>query len=782
MPARDVAFLVALSFFGCLTLVNAFVNLLELPPGSWLLAGFAAAGFAAAGLFRLPISRQAELPMLGLAIALLAASDLILRPGLLIGLYTLGIYFSYLYLMRRPVVSLYPSGLGALGAFSYVLVYRALIDGPGGVLAMPLASAAYLLVVLTVEWARARGRWNGDGRVGIASLSLPRLAWVWALTTGISVLLYVGKMALVNTHFSNPRAVITVLLIVAAAMVLVLLAVRERLMSVVRRLEALVEASLALPWEEKGQVDALVRGFAQDAANAVATEIRSTPPGRSEIGAPITLSAGREDYLVVRRSPAATGFVEGDQRVVDALAHIGSEVARTKESVEGLRLRASTDSLTGLPNYGAFQEALKSINDNRGYAEAIAVLFIDLDNFKKLNDKHGHAAGDFALAALAQRLVNTLRPADVVARVGGDEFVVILTGLSSLHQAKMIADRIVEQCGERLDFEGVSFRPGVSVGLAYSAHRETDLSLLVEDADRTMLSGKKARKNGGPAGGSVSISAHRSSQVNDSVARAVANDELTVYFQPIVSIVDGTIWAFEALVRYTDPEIGSISPAALVEKAKGLGLMNQLTRQVIIKSLEAATRFAAIDSRVNCITVNIEAGQILPAQLGDFLETLPQRYPGVTLCLELNERSISIVSEELRAQADRLRDLGIMIALDDYGSENSSVGALVRMPMDILKIDRSLIDNLADIRQREILRALQGFGDTLDYALVIEGVESPVSESLLQSVGVRNAQGFYYGVPSSFDATAERLLLHGNAAVVDRPASAAAPSGASSTA
>ncbi|MET0854124.1 MAG: EAL domain-containing protein [Microterricola sp.] len=771
-PARivtpwDAIFLVPAMIFALAMAVTALATLPTLPVGSWLLALFAVAGFAAAGIFRLPISRQAGVPLPGLAIAILSASDLMQRPMLMIGLYTMGIYVSYLYLLRRPFISIYASGVASLGAMAYVLIYRAFSDIGLGLLGYLLASGGYLLVVLVVEFSRQRGRWNSDGTVGISSISAVKLLRVWLLLTGISALLHTAKQLLVETHFSNPQAVITVLLIMGCSMVLVLLAVKDNLSNVIRRLESLVEASLALPWEEKGQVEALVRGFAQNAANAEATEIRATPPGYSEIGAPISIAADEEQYLVVRRSPAATAFTDGDQRVVDALAHIGSEVSRVKESVEGLRLRANTDSLTGLPNYGSFQDALKSINDNRGYGEAIAVLFIDLDNFKRLNDRNGHAAGDFALKEVAQRLVNTVRPADVVARVGGDEFVVVLTGLSSLHQAKMVADRIVDNCGARLQFGEATLKPSISVGLAYSAHRETDLSRLVEDADRTMLAAKKSRKQGAAGnGGSVSISAHRSSQVNDSVVRAIENDELTVYFQPIVSIVESRIWAFEALVRYTDPEIGPISPASLIEKAKRLGLLNQLTEQVILKSLHAARQFADIDSRVNCVTVNVEAKQILSSQLGPFLETLPELFPEVSLCLELNERSLSVVSDELRTQADHLRDLGIMIALDDYGSENSSVGALVRMPMDILKIDRSLIDDLGDIRQLEVLRALQGFGDTLDYALVVEGVESPVTALRLQGVGVRSAQGFYYGVPASFEATAKRLLMHGTLAVL----------------
>ncbi|PPL19377.1 putative bifunctional diguanylate cyclase/phosphodiesterase [Microterricola pindariensis] len=765
----DMAFLVPVILYALAMMMAALLSLPSLTLGGWLLSLFAVVGFAAAGIFRVPIARQSGVPLPGLAVAVLSASDLIQRPLLLIGLFTFGIFVSYLYIIRVPLFSLYAGGVSALGAGGYVLTLLAFDGGPAGFLAYPLAAASYLLVVLLIEFARQKGRWNGEGQssFGIKAISWVRLVRVWLLITALSGILHLAKMTLVSSHLTNPQSVINVLLIVGSAMVLVLLAVRDNLKSVTRRLEGLVEASLALPWEEKGRVDSLVQEFAQEAANAESTEIRSKRPGRAEIGARISLGTGQDQYLVVRRAIAASAFTEGDQRVVDALAHIGSEVSRVKESVDGLRLRASTDSLTGLPNYGSFQESLRAINDNRGYAEAIAVLFIDLDNFKKLNDRHGHATGDFALKEVAQRLVNTLRPTDVVARVGGDEFIIVLTELTSLRQAKSIAERIVENCGARVVFGEVAFQPSISVGLAFSAHREIDLERLIEDADRTMLAAKKSRKQGGPgSGGSVSISSHRSSQVNDSVVRAIESDGLTVFFQPIVSIVEDTIWAFEALVRYTDPEIGPISPASLIEKAKRLGLLDELTRQVILKALTAARGFAEIDSRVNCVTVNVEAKQILPARMGGFLETLPELFPELTLCLELNERSLSVVSNELRCQADHLRDLGIMIALDDYGSENSSVGALVRMPMDILKIDRSLIDDLADIRQLEVLRALQGFGDTLDYALVVEGVESPDTGALLQSVGVRSAQGFYYGVPASAEATAERLHRHGNAAVV----------------
>jgi EAL domain-containing protein (putative c-di-GMP-specific phosphodiesterase class I) len=254
--------------------------------------------------------------------------------------------------------------------------------------------------------------------------------------------------------------------------------------------------------------------------------------------------------------------------------------------------------------------------------------------------------------------------------------------------------------------------------------------------------------------------------MNDIVARAIDEDLLELAYQPIVSLVTGQIWAFEALVRYTDPELGPLSPPLLVEKAKSLGRLDALTRQVAVKAMAAAADFRLLEPRIVCMTINVEAGQLLPQRMGDFIVDLAEQYPGISLCLELNERSVARVTTAVRAQADHLRDIGIMIALDDYGSQDSSVDALVRVPMDILKIDKSLVDDLDDVRQREVLTALQGFGDNLEYSMIVEGVESVEMATHLTALGIRSAQGFHYGMPWNLEKTLARLEEFGAAAVL----------------
>jgi EAL domain-containing protein (putative c-di-GMP-specific phosphodiesterase class I) len=265
----------------------------------------------------------------------------------------------------------------------------------------------------------------------------------------------------------------------------------------------------------------------------------------------------------------------------------------------------------------------------------------------------------------------------------------------------------------------------------------------------------------------VSIAAHRSTRTNDIVARAIRDNKLLLAFQPIVSIDQGKIWAFEALVRYVDPELGPISPPSLVARAKSLGLMNELTKQVVTKALEAAEEFRRLEPGIRCMTVNVELGQISEDELGPFIRDAARAHPDLSLCIELNEHSLRSVTADLRRDAKLMQDAGILIALDDYGSDDSSVGALVRIPMDILKIDKGLIDDLGDVRQREVIKALQGFGDNLGFTTVVEGIENQSMVDVIVELGVRSAQGYYYGRPISFARTMDRLRRGGTRATLD---------------
>ena len=745
-------------------------RLVELQPESWTLVLAAIAGVIISGPFQMHIGRNPGFPLVGVSVVILAIPPVKESHLLGVCVWALGVAVSQLLLRRSPLHALCTTGTSTVAAFGFVATHDLLTGLGVWILPSFLAAAtAYYVLLLLGEYLRQWGRSAPDRGFGLSALSIPRVGLVILVVAGTTTLMHYVNASLIPWFEHNPVASRRSFVVLLTAAIFYVLAQRQRYAAVEHRLNSLVDAAVELPRETGDGIAAALQSRARDIVQANVVELRDPAPEPDEIGASVTLESGGERHLVAARKIGGVPFTREDQHALATLAHVASEAARMQSEVDVLERRANSDTLTGLPNYGAFQKALVEANENRPYHEGIALLFIDLDNFKKLNDNFGHRAGDELLRAIADRLQGAAGGGDFVSRVGGDEFVVILTGLVSLDQAKESADRIIERVNQPLALEGQYMRPLVSAGLAFSSHRELDAQTLVEDADRTMLQVKRSRRQGGHvAGSSVSVSLHRSSRTNDIVARAIRDNRLTLAFQPIVSIDQGRIWAFEALVRYVDPELGPISPPSLVARAKSLGLMNDLTQQVITKALDAAEQFRALESGIDCMTVNLELGQISEGELGPFIREAAASHPDISLCIELNERSLRSVTDDLRRDAEIMQRAGVIIALDDYGSDDSPVGALVRFPMNVLKIDKSLISDLDDVRQREVIRALQGFGDNLNHTVVVEGIESRAMADVLSELGVRDAQGYYFGRPLPFAQTMDRLRRWSTAAIIHR--------------
>jgi diguanylate cyclase (GGDEF)-like protein len=790
---RALAFVLFAAFF-FVVVARAFVLLLVDEPGHLPVV---AAGLICVGAVescRFSIGRFPDRsPMVTVPFLAVPALAHGVSLSVAFGVVAVGVLAFSLLRRQSVVMAVYSAGLAAAGCVAAGVVYTAVTAFTlPAMVASPVAGCAYAGFVIAVELLRLRLTNPHAGR----RLS-PR--WLGLLLLAVVVVCVMtvfwrdSGMPLING--TAALQTVLILLMLSLVAVAVKLLIRNTMMS--RRQNGLVAGAISLSGRgssdpaaetlDASESRAVARVSAQlcaVAAVAIGVEsigIQDAPPRRGQIGVPVAIDDNRTQYVVASRDPMDVSFEADDRTALTSLAHNADIVIAAIRNIGGLTLRANTDPLTGLPNYGAFQAALTNINDFRDCSEALAVLFIDLDEFKRMNDRHGHNVGDIILRELGRRLRESVRSHDVVARVGGDEFVVILTRLSSLAEAKTIAEGIMRAADEPLVAGPVTLSPVLSIGLAYSAHRETEISQLVEDADRSMLAIKRSRRAGGPANeSSINISSHRSSQLDGIVERSIEHNLLELAFQPIISLINRQIWAFEALLRYTDPVLGPISPASLVEKAKGLGRMDALTRQVAGKAMAAAAEFRRVEPGIICITVNVEAEQLQPERLGDFFADLATAHPGISLCLELNERSVGTVSETVRRQVEALRDLGILIALDDYGSQDSSVASLVRVPMDILKIDRSLVDDLDDIRQREVLVALQGFGDNLEYSMIVEGVDNERMAGHLSEIGVRSVQGFYYGVPLDFEQTIARLQRFGAAAVVPADVAAGAASSARS--
>lgn len=760
---QEVGFAVPFVALAVCAVAYGGLQLVRSSPESWTLMIAVILGVIICGQFQVHVGRLAGFPRIGVSVTMLAVQPLLESPVTSVCVWGIGMLVSQAIVRRNPLHAFYVTGLGVLSAFAFMAVYVGLAElGAWLPLTVLAAALAYYATFLLGEFLRHRTSSSIDGISGISVINFPRLGLVIVFVTALSILMRYFDTVIIPWIEHHDAARRTPFVVLLAALLLYVVAQRMRSAEIEQRLSAIVEAAVELPRETGVALTTALCSRAREIVEAAQVEVRDAPPARHEIGTAVQLTPESTQFLVATHKVGGSSFTREDERALATLAHVASEAFRIQCEVVALERRASTDPLTGLPNYGAFQAALIGANEHRPYHEGIALLFLDLDNFKKLNDNFGHRAGDELLRVVAERLQRAAGGGDFVSRVGGDEFVVILTGLVSLEQARESADRIIESVSSRLTLEGRELRPVVSAGLAFSHHREIDAQTLVEDADQTMLKAKRSRHQNGTAEAStVSVSSHRSTRTNDIVARAISDDRLVLAFQPIVSLDEGKIWAFEALIRYVDPELGPISPPSLVARAKSLGLMNDLTRQVIRKALAAAVEFHRIEPSITRMTVNLELGQISDYELGPFIREAARAHPELSLCIELNERSLRSVTDELRRDAESLQRAGVLIALDDYGSDDSSVGALVRFPMDILKVDKSLINDLDDVRQREVIRSLQGFGNNLSYTVVVEGIETADTADVLSELGVRSAQGYFFGRPIGFGPTIDRLRRSG---------------------
>lgn len=763
---RGYAVAALFALFALFVLGYGCVQLIRSQPASWTYILALITAVTISGHFRVQVGKSPGPPYVGVAIVLLAIPPFPASPLLSVFIWAIGIAISQMILRRSVLHSLSMTGLGAAAALAFASTQAALSTaGVWPPLYFLISALAYYAVFLlgqfAIEWTRSLL----EPRLNVSAVSFTRVGYVVVSVAVAAAAVHYIDASVIPWLESDLQASRSSLIVMLVALAIYVLAQRARYIEIEKRMSALVDAAVELPRHTGEDLPGVLLNRARAILPGNDVELRDSSPERNEIGAMVSLDRDVDQHLIAAQKIGGVPFFREDSHALTTLSHVASVVARMQREVNEMEQLANTDALTGLPNYGAFQKALVETNEHRPYHEGIALLFIDLDNFKQLNDNLGHRAGDELLRIIAERLQRAAGGGDFVSRVGGDEFIVILTGLVSIEQAKESADRIVNAMCQPLMLDGKMLRPAVSAGLAYSGHRELDAQTLVEDADRTMLRAKRSRQQENSVHtSSVSVSSHRSSRTNDIVARAINEDRLALAFQPIVSLDTGEIWAFEALVRYTDPELGPISPPSLVARAKSLGLLNELTRQVVTKALAAAEEFRALQPGIRCMTVNFELGQISESELGPFIRESAQAHPEISLCVELNERSLRLVTDELSLDAEAMQNAGVLIALDDYGSDDSPVAALVQFTMNILKVDKSLINDLTDTRQREIIRTLQSFSDNLEYTMVIEGVETQEMVEALVELGARCAQGYFFGRPQSFPQTMERLRKFGTKA------------------
>ena len=425
---------------------------------------------------------------------------------------------------------------------------------------------------------------------------------------------------------------------------------------------------------------------------------------------------------------------------------------------------ASHDLLTGLPNRSLLGDRLRqSFSISRRHAQKVAVLFIDLDGFKLINDSLGHLSGDEALKLVSGRIVAQTRPGDTLARIGGDEFVLLVPDVQDDAQLPQLARRILTTIAQPIKLQGQQVQLTASIGISVSGIELTEPMQLVQQADLAMYRAKQlGRNNYQWYDAEMDQSLSKQLSLKAMLRKAIEQQELELYYQPQVDAVTNELVGLEALLRWPHPEQGFISPDEFIPVAEDTGMIVEIGQWVLEQACTFNYQLQQKQLAFVPVAVNLSSMQF---QRSEFIEQLQQtllaqqlapRYLELELTESLLLENIEYVIEKLH----QLKQLGISIAIDDFGTGYSSLNYLKRLPIDKLKIDRSFVrDIVSDQRDAAICRAIIAMAHQLNIKVVAEGVEHDAQVALLRKSVCDEFQGYHFAKPMSAQDT-EQFLRH----------------------
>lgn len=473
----------------------------------------------------------------------------------------------------------------------------------------------------------------------------------------------------------------------------------------------------------------------------------------------VKASARHAEEAERRRAEAEHERAEQAERHVQELNAYISEQERIsrvlEETKEHFRHAAFHDSLTGLPNRAMFTELLKAeieTSKRRGEGHMFAVLFLDLDRFKNINDSLGHTHGDLLLVAFAERLERTLRPVDTLARFGGDEFAILLSGMSDATDAVRVAQRISEELSQPFVLDKNSAFATSSIGIALSSSGYDRPEDILRDADTAMY---RAKENGKARYEVFDHGMHARAvsrlQLESDLRQAVEQKEFCVHYQPIVSLQTGRLAGFEALVRWNHPRRGLVSPADFIPVAEETGLIVPIGEWVLQEACRQIRECqeAFPSHRSLSLSVNLSARQVAQPDLLDRIQDALAASKLNPHCLKL-EITESVVMENAEAAAlmfKQLRALGVQLSIDDFGTGYSSLSYLHRFPLNYLKIDRSFVSRLTTDNDNAIVRTISTLARNLGMEVIAEGIETEEQYQQLKILGCEYGQGFLFSHP-----------------------------------
>jgi diguanylate cyclase (GGDEF)-like protein len=497
-----------------------------------------------------------------------------------------------------------------------------------------------------------------------------------------------------------------------------------------RRLEALMQLRAAAP-----EVPIVILSGLQDELLAIKA-----------------VQEGAQDYLI-------KGRVDSDQ-----LGRAINYAIERKQGERQLEHKATHDQLTGLPNRVLFMDRLThALAWSRRHDTTFAILFIDLDRFKLINDSLGHETGDQVLIEVAKRLDDALRSTDTAARYGGDEFIVLCEDIADERQAITIAERIVESVEKPLSLEDDNAFVTASVGVVVASDSNTDPEILIREADSAMYRAKKRGVRCELFDNDLRARVVERREIERDLREAIEKEQFRVLYQPQIDLRTGEVMGVEALVRWDHPRRGLLSPADFLSLAEETGLIVPIGNWVLQESLRQAEQWrrAKPDGDFQ-ISVNLSAPQHEDPNLIRNVETalaMTGTDPS-HLCLEITETVVMKDVDATRKVLESLKGLGTKLSVDDFGTGYSSLTSLRSFPVDSLKVDRSFVSGLGDGHVAEdaaIVTAVISLAHNLGLIAVAEGIETPEQLSALREMDCDMAQGYYFARPRPAAAIGELL-------------------------
>ena len=500
---------------------------------------------------------------------------------------------------------------------------------------------------------------------------------------------------------------------------------------------------------------------------------------------PVLMMTGLDDEKSIMRAydAGATDFI-GKPFKGFVLSQRVRAILRARHTEQKMHQLAYYDSLTSLPNRESFKNRLvHTISLAKRHARLLSILYLDIDDFKRINDTLGHSVGDLLLKEVAARLIESVRECDIVtrsgetgededfaARLGGDEFIVLLSEIESSHDAAIVAKRIIERLSRSFNLDGYEVYITPSIGIAVYPQDAEDSETLLKNADAAMYAAKQGGKNGFEFyDGTINEETLRRLNIDNALRGAMERDEFFLNYQPQVDAISGRIRGMEALLRWRNQALGAISPAEFIPVAEENGLIVDMGEWVLRTACIQAKKWQDQGLFAGRMSVNISVLQFAKRGFVDLIENVLEEtgLEAYTLELEITEsllaKDVNGAIETLRA----LKSLGVQLAIDDFGTGYSSLSYLKRFPIDHLKIDRSFVrDVTSEPDDAAIARAITAMARSMHLGVIAEGVETEAQLEFLSQQGCREIQGYYFSPPLSTDDMA--CFLKENLKTIDK--------------